>query len=114
MTSRSARLLALAFTVLAWAVIAGAVRAGTVSFAEPPKRFQCLTSFTLVTKTPGDAAATCARWGSARADAWGCYVAPLNTIVVRDGFTMPDSFYGRLIKHEAGHACGWSAQHEGD
>ena len=101
----------LALTLAALALTTAA-HAGTVSFAEPPKRFQCLTSFTLVSLTPADAAATCARWGSARADAWGCYVAPLSTVFIRDGFTMPDSFYGRLIKHEAGHACGWTAQHE--
>ena len=109
MTPRSARLLALAFTVLLWA---GAVRAGPVSFAEPPKRFQCLASVTLITKAPDDAAATCARWGTARADAWGCWIAPLNTIVARDGFTMADAWFGRLVKHETGHACGWSANHE--
>lgn len=86
-----------------------AASAALVNFDAPPKRFRCPVTVTLTIFPPDKIGPYCREWGVDRIDAAGCYVPQLNAIAMT---TSDDAFTGRLLIHEAAHACGWTWRHE--
>ena len=89
-----------------------AVSVALANFDVPPKRFQGEVVVTLVTFAPDRIGSYCHEWGVDRADASGCYIAPLNAIaMINPCKASAPGYIGHLLCHEIGHAEGWPAEH---